>query len=367
MNNLKKIGREVLFLKTGSGNPRNGEGSFIRLKNNDILFVYTAYAGDDWNDHCTASLYGCTSSDEGESWTQPFVVLKQPEDAMNLMSVSLLRMQNGDIGLFYLKKMQHHGEVVSAYLLSRSKDEGKNWLEPTVCFDDKDYYVINNDRVIRLQSGKLMIPAALHSIYAPKNKKGRVLSPVYFITSDDDGKTFAKTGEPVYTSFENISIGLQEPGVYQFEDGRIWAWYRTNLGYQYETFSDDEGDTWSPVQPNLLFSSPRAPMQVKKIGKYTLAIFNPIPEHPANPAPFGMDRTPLMLAVSEQDGKDLRNVRDFHRLYLLEDDPKNAYCYPAIIETDTGFLAAYYHSNNTQQFLNCTKIIKVDWNELSGS
>ena len=114
MNNLKKIGREVLFLKTGSGNPRNGEGSFIRLKNNDILFVYTAYAGDDWNDHCTASLYGCTSSDEGESWTQPFVVLKQPEDAMNLMSVSLLRMQNGDIGLFYLKKMQHHGEVVSA-------------------------------------------------------------------------------------------------------------------------------------------------------------------------------------------------------------------------------------------------------------
>ena len=108
-----------------------------------------------------------------------------------------------------------------------------------------------------------------------------------YVTSDDDGKTFAKTGEPVYTPFENISIGLQEPGVYQFEDGRIWAWYRTNLGYQYETFSDDEGDTWSPVQPNLLFSSPRAPMQVKKIGKYTLAIFNPIPEHPANPAPFG--------------------------------------------------------------------------------
>ena len=108
----KKIGREVLFLSTGEGNPRNGEGAFLRLKNGEILFVYTAYIGEDWNDHCTAELYGCVSPDEGETWSNPHLILKKPADSKNLMSVSFLRMQNGDIGLFYLKKMQYGAAVI---------------------------------------------------------------------------------------------------------------------------------------------------------------------------------------------------------------------------------------------------------------
>ena len=34
---MKKIGKQVLFLSTSEGNPRNGEGSFIRLKDGAIL------------------------------------------------------------------------------------------------------------------------------------------------------------------------------------------------------------------------------------------------------------------------------------------------------------------------------------------
>ena len=61
---MKKIGREVLFLKTGKGNPRNGEGSFIRLKDGRIMYAYTQYYGDDWNDHATARIAAYYSSDE---------------------------------------------------------------------------------------------------------------------------------------------------------------------------------------------------------------------------------------------------------------------------------------------------------------
>ena len=75
-------------------------------------------------------------------------------------------------------------------------------------------------------------------------------------------------------------------------------------------------------------------MQVRRIGKYTLAVYNPIPQSSGNPLPFGMDRTPLMLAVSDMDGKDFWH-RGFDELYLLEDDPENSYCYPAITETAT--------------------------------
>jgi len=81
MENLKKVGKEVLFLATGNNNPRNGEGSFIRLKNGGILHVYTAYFGDDFEDHCPAKLCGVISGDEGESWSLPFTVLEMSEEA----------------------------------------------------------------------------------------------------------------------------------------------------------------------------------------------------------------------------------------------------------------------------------------------
>ena len=34
---MKKIGREVLFLNSKENNPRNGEGTFLRLKNGNIV------------------------------------------------------------------------------------------------------------------------------------------------------------------------------------------------------------------------------------------------------------------------------------------------------------------------------------------
>ena len=62
---MKHIGREVLFLAAGEENPRNGESTMIRLKDGKILFVYTQYYGDSWEDHAIAHLCACLSHDEG--------------------------------------------------------------------------------------------------------------------------------------------------------------------------------------------------------------------------------------------------------------------------------------------------------------
>ncbi len=65
---MKKIGKEVCMLTTGKANPRNGEGSFLRLKDGKIIYAYTQYCGDDWVDHATARIAYYYSTDEGESW-----------------------------------------------------------------------------------------------------------------------------------------------------------------------------------------------------------------------------------------------------------------------------------------------------------
>ena len=64
---MKNIGREVLFLPTGEGNPRNGEGTFARLHDGRIMAAYTHYYGDDWHDHAIARICAVYSSDEGET------------------------------------------------------------------------------------------------------------------------------------------------------------------------------------------------------------------------------------------------------------------------------------------------------------
>lgn len=360
---LNKIGKEVLFLKTSKENLRNGEGSFVRLKNGDILHIYTAYLGESSGDNGSARLCGVKSSDEGENWSCPFVVLELPEGAKNVMSVSLLRMQNGDVGLFYLEKYFRRSDsaIVSRYMLMRSSDDGVTWRAPVACIDDGGYYVVNNDRVIRLINGDIVIPAAYHG--SNKNteimcfEKGRAC---YFL-SNDDGKSFYKMPSELTSPYIELSNGLQEPGIYQFKDGRVWSWFRTNLGFQFEAFSDDGCKSFSEVSPNLFFASPNSPLQVKKIGKYTIAVFNPIPHNATTPKNVRLARSPLVLSVSEDDGKT------FIRSYLLEDDPNNAYSYPSIIEGDNYFLVAYYHSNGKWTDLNCTKIVKVSFEEIETS
>ena len=67
---MKQIGREVCFLRTGKYNPRNGESSFLRLRDGGIMCVYTKYYGDDWTAHSIARLEAIDSYDEGETWSE---------------------------------------------------------------------------------------------------------------------------------------------------------------------------------------------------------------------------------------------------------------------------------------------------------
>lgn len=356
---MKKIGKEVLFLSTGTGNPRNGEGSFLRLKDGSILFGYTEYIGTSWDDHADARLSCVVSHDEGETWDEKRVILEKPENSKNVMSLSFLRMGNGDIGAFYIFKNLDGTDNI--YLI-RSADEGQTWGEPINCMGstkDSDYYVLNNDRVLRLNSGRILYAACRHSIWVVKDQ----LAPgvLCFFYSDDDSLTWQKTDLEYEMPFPTDRIGYQEPGLYQYEDGRLWCYIRTGLGCQFQCFSEDDGITWSVPGPNYFFSSPTSPMLVKDVGPYTAAIFNPEPSYNGRPASEVWGRTPYVCAVSTDRGQTFTK----EKMYCIEDDRSNGYCYPAIIEGKDYFLLAYYHSNNTSVCLNSCKIVKVAYSEIS--
>ena len=370
---MKKIGREVAFLSTGKQNPRNGEGSFLRLRDGRIMYAYTEYYGDSWEDHATARISAIYSSDEGESWTKPAVLFEKRDDDLNIMSVSLTRMQNGDLGCLYLRKFLSCGKVRCVPYFVRSADEGKHFSTPVRCVVDDGYFVVNNDRLLRLSSGRLMFPTAYHG----EGLDCLLPGEIYTCYSDDDGVTWQRSKAAVTSPYDD-EIRLQEPGLFELGDGRLWLYTRTAYGHQYQAFSRDGGESFGAVTPALRFTSPDSPMLVKRAGEFVLAVFNPIPYHPLRDKTelwHSPKRTPYVCAVSRDGGDSFvgekktsanGGFRDFITdCYLLESDETNSYCYPAIIEVDAGFLVAYYHSAGMDICLNCAKITKVLYTELA--
>lgn len=344
----KIASRHVLDLPPRPNNPRNSEGAFATLKDGRILFVYSHFVGTSSADAARARLALRTSSDEGETWSaDTFIVTPEEDQVMNVMSVSLLRHANGDLGMFYLLRRSWHDMRM---VCRRSTDEGRTWSAPVVCMPSAGYYVVNNDRVIRLASGRLLIPAALHRAIADRNESSAVdwRGVAEFFLSDDDGRTWRRAPGYGTLPVAHTRSGLQEPGVIELAPGQLWSWARTDLGRQYEMFSLDHGETWSVPAPSR-FTSPNSPLSMKRVpgSDRLLAIWNPGPAFETRPVRrIGGDRTPLVLATGQAP------AGAWTRAVILDgDDPAvdAGYCYTAIHFTKDAVLLAYCAGNEADR------------------
>ena len=354
------------ILKPHENNPRSSEGDFLRLRDGRILFAYSAYHGASWGDDEYSDIRALYSSDNGETFSpctedgEPRILISAAAyGEKNVMSVSLLRMENGDLGLFYiLKKQEDHTDE---YLLSRSRDEGETFYETVSVLpgDWKGYYVINNARVERMSDGRLVVPAAHHDVSQRADGYGYDgRSNVVFYCSDDDGHTWFRLRSRLdMPALNGCNTGLQEPGVIELPNGDWYAYMRTDRGYQYEALSPDRGEHWFGPQPSA-FSAPASPMELVKnpySGKY-YAVWNPIPNyngrHDPNGAVWG--RTPLAIAESA-DGYNY----DFGHIQYIEDDPARGYCYPALFFADEHTLLAAYCSGGGGEEAGCLQRLTI--------
>ena len=317
------------------GNPRNSEGAFYQTADGECIFVYSAFRGDSARDYTYADIMTIRSGDSGETWSAPKLV-SSAEDyhAMNVMSVSLLHMENGDIGLFYLVRMNW----VDMYIvLQRSSDQGKTWSTPTKCSTRKGYYVLNNDRVVRTSSGRIILPVAEHknTVDEDGNVKFAPANTIFFF-SDDDGISWREADTNLTLSIPASHSGLQEPGIVELQPGHLYGWARTDLGRQYEFFSDDDGDHWSEAVPSR-FTSPLSPLSMKKLSTGELvAVWNPIPPNNISVENRATgNRTPLVCSISADYGKTWSTPM------IIENDSDCGYCYTSIWEMGNCLLLAY--------------------------
>ncbi len=348
--------RLIYQLPPTENNPRNSEGAFLRGKNGEILFAYSRYTGLSIHDHASCDIALIVSLDEGETWSDPRVIAPASFFGVaNVMSVSAMTQQNGDLAFYFLIKENDFTTTLGRAVST----DGARFICERCRFDCKaGFYVINNDRLVRQPSGRILAPAAY--LTAEQNRlhtdtHASVTSSTTLLYSDDDGASFQCVGwEYATTDPINAYYGLQEPGILQREDGSLFLWARTGYGAQYEAESNGDIEDF-PMLRHGAFTSPPSPMQIKAYDGITYAVYNPIPNYNGRSNYEGTwGRTPLVIRKSE-DG------RTFGPLNLIEDDETRGYCYPAIFLANDGCLLLAYcrggaEDGNTLCRLGITKI-----------
>jgi sialidase-1 len=310
--------------------------------------VYTRFTGGG-SDHAPATLAMRVSADGGRTWSEDRTLVER-EGVQNVMSVSIVRLPSGELLLFYLVKNACDD---CRMRVRRSSDEFETLSEPVLVTTEPGYHVVNNDRVLRLRSGRLVVPAGLHPcLKGEKDTKETFsrysLPRVYY--SDDDGRSWRRD-ETFTDEFPAPGVVLQEPGIVELKDGRLRMWFRTDAGVQYECFSSDGGGHWSEPGPGVL-ASPVSPASIERI-PWTgdlICVWNDHSGWHVHPPKW---RTPLCVAISRDDGRSWSPSR------VIEGHPEGWYCYTSISFIGQEVVLSYCAGRDKAEGLTRLKVLAL--------
>lgn len=347
--------RIVLNLEETKNNQRNSEGCFFRAPNGDILYAYSRYNSrlKEDDDPCDIALI--RSSDEGETWSKPEIIVKAEFFGVrNIMCASALPLNDGRMCVYFLVN-ENDGSTTIARAIS--KDGVSFKPERCICNMPKAFYVIENDRFIRLADGRVATAASKCD-----SRKYLMNQTVVAIVSDDDGKEFHLAGACCSLPFGGTQKhGLEEPILVELSDNLVWVLARSMYSYQYQAFSADGLESFTPAEPSV-FTSQLSPISVKRLtDKSLIAAYNPMPSFNGRQELLGdmleeewwSGRTPFVLRRSTDNGKT------WGKLHIIEDEKKADFAYPALFETnDGGILCAYWCKTKGRFF--SMRIMKFD-------
>lgn len=263
-----------------------------------------------------------TSNDRGRSWGESFV-LQENTGKLNVKHPNLLRLPSGDVLFFYTEWNSRSNRTV---LLRRSLDDCKTWGEPQRLSPTNRITNINNDHVLRLRSGRIVLPAFSSPSVWDQGDHWQAFC--YY--SDDDGRTWQSSEQRMDLS----GRGAEEPCVVELKDGSLLALLRTSLGTIHTARSTNGGVTWSkPVATDL--PSPAAPPLVKRIPSTgdLLLIWNRNYQRDHH---HQGERTPLSAAISRDEGATWERAQD------IENVPGGAAAYAAVTFAGEEALVTYY-------------------------
>jgi alpha-L-rhamnosidase len=256
------------------------------------------------------------SRKEKNKWTAPVEVANGIQnDSLRFACYNpvLFQVPGGDLLLFY--KVGSKVATWKGYMIS-SKDAGLTWSKPQTL--PEGFLGPVKNKPVLLKNGTLLCPSST---------EGNGWK-VHFEATKDWGKTWEKIG-PIN---DGKTMNAIQPSILSYKDGRLQVLCRSKNRAILESWSSDNGKTWSPMAATSLPNNNSGTDAVTLADGRQLLVYNHV--LPPNGLAKG-PRTPLNVAISD-DGKT------WYASLVLEDSPINQYSYPSVIQTSDGLVHIVY-------------------------
>jgi predicted neuraminidase len=204
--------------------------------------------------------------------------------------------------------------------LKTSSDHGKSWSAATKLPDG--FLGPIKNKPVQLSNADILCPTSVETPEKPSKWS------VYFERSSDLGITWQKT--PLL--HDGVAIEAIQPSILFLGGESLMALGRSRQNRVFEIRSTDGGKTWGEMKLGSLPNNNSGTDAVTLADGRHLIVYNHIG---GTPGKWGGKRTPLNLAVSTD------NAASWQAALVLESDP-GEYSYPAIIQTQDGFVHITY-------------------------
>ena len=265
------------------------------------------------------------SDDGGLTWYDPEPWTDVDVNVLRGGPASLVHLSGDGIGLAAA------GAGAFTMCFWRSEDGGKTWQRPIPLQPGWYYYAIQNG-MIRTSSGRIILPGwtklGIPAYQQPWPFVGalqhdgqymgtttddlmQALCGTYISYSDDDGKTWHRSGTSVRPGAAELIVVywlrgdlhydmFNEGAVVETEPGKLLMLGRTRLGRLFQSRSDDDGETWTRPEPTMLASS-GSPAAMGKIpdSEHLVVVWS---QHNEPEIRRGLVRCRLSSAVSRNGG-----------------------------------------------------------------
>ena len=220
----------------------------------------------------------------------------------------LFKRDNGDVILYY-KVGPSPGTWWGMYKIST--DKGKSWSEGIKIAGNLLGPIKN--KPVKLSDRTILYPTSFET-----TQKWNV----YVETSDQDLSHWNKT------EIDNNNFNAIQPTILLYKEGKIQLLCRSKEKKIVETWSNDQGKTWTPLQATSIPNNNSGIDGVSLDNGLQLLICNPVEK--------GRNKLAVLASV---DGKTWNN------LIVLEDLPKGEFSYPAMIWGKDGTVYITYTYN----------------------
>ena len=306
---------------------RGSMGDFVQLGDGSLLMSFTQ------ND-----IMAIKSADQGKTWGKPFVLVPQPKPPAqgSICHPSFLRLKDGHILLSYIYSTHPTTPYYGHNYYRRSDNEGETWTDQFVMTPHPGYFIVHNDRLFVLSTGRIVGMAEYKAHYpSSQDHSGYVGTACY---SDDTGYSWQVSENTV----DMMPIEVQEADGVELRDGRVMMFARTYSGHPVRAYSGDGCQTWSKGEEIKELDMPYAGLPtVKRIPSTGDLLFIWISERSVDRQnPKIHRRCALTAAISKDEGRSFVNLRHIRR------DPEDDFGYQCVQFIGDDLVLVGYHARD---------------------